>query len=201
VNRRFSRQELFHGLFDQLRQTAERAVKPTPEPECPLLRPPGALFPDPAYLAACTGCEKCVTACPPRALFMAAVDGRPVAVLSPARQPCLLCDGLPCIAACPDGALAPLAAPRHVRIGVALVDPRRCVTFAGRACDACLAACPLPDVAIRQIHGRPMVIPDGCTGCGLCEAACPERPRAITVVAERELIPGVRLPKIGPRVG
>jgi len=47
MNRRYSRKELFHGLFDQLRETAGRAIRPTPEPGRPLLRPPGALFPDP----------------------------------------------------------------------------------------------------------------------------------------------------------
>jgi len=46
-----------------------------------------------------------------------------------------------------------------------------------------------------MIGGRPLVGSGACTGCGLCEFACPEEPKAIAVVAERLLVPGLRVPK------
>jgi ferredoxin len=45
------------------------------------------------------------------------------------------------------------------------------------------------------IGGRPLVSPSHCTGCGLCERACPEDPPTIVVVAERHLVPGLRIPR------
>lgn len=192
----FSRKEFFRHLLGLQSRTGE-AARAAPRPPT-WLRPPGALTPDERFLAACTGCEACVSACPAQAIRLVPAPGAPdrrVAVLDVAVSPCLLCPELPCAAACPDGALVPPASPRQVRLGVAQVDPRRCRTFAGEGCDVCLRVCPLPDEAIRMIGHRPVVLPAACTGCGQCEAACPERPAAIVVYPERELVPGLRIPK------
>jgi len=115
--------------------------------------------------------------------------------IDPAIKPCTMCDHLPCITACPDGALARSGGPEQVRIGIAKVDPRRCITFRGERCDRCFRACPYPDRAIMMIGGRPLVSSSPCTGCGICEYACPEAPKAIEVIAERLLVPGLRVPK------
>lgn len=201
MNRKISRKELFHSLFSSFRDVGEHfAPAPALEPRR-LLRPPGAPLPDGDYLSACTGCADCVPVCPKGAILIAAADeasDKRVAVILPERAPCALCTELPCIAACPEGALLPLDSPRQVRMGVAQVNPRRCRTFHGEACDLCLRFCPLPEEAIRFIGGRPVVVPSVCTGCGMCAAVCPERPRAVVVVPERELIPGVRLPLYPP---
>jgi Pyruvate/2-oxoacid:ferredoxin oxidoreductase delta subunit len=69
------------------------------------------------------------------------------------------------------------------------------VTFHGEICDKCYTACPYPDQAIMSIGGRPLIGSGACTGCGLCEMACPEYPKAIVVIAERNLVPGLRIPK------
>jgi ferredoxin len=122
-------------------------------------------------------------------------EGRELPAIQPAADPCVLCDELPCVAACPDGALEHPGGPERVRIGIAKVDPRLCVTFKGQICDACFKACPYPHQAIMMIGARPLVGSGSCTGCGLCEYACPEEPKAITIVAERLLVPGLRVPK------
>ena len=116
-------------------------------------------------------------------------------VIDPSARPCHLCSDLPCIAACPDGALIDPGGPERVRLGIAKVEPKRCVTFRGEVCRSCYAACPYPDRAILLIGGRPLVGSDACTGCGLCEQACPEHPKAIHVIAERNLVPGLRVPR------
>ena len=80
-------------------------------------------------------------------------------------------------------------------MGIARVDPRRCVTFHGDTCDKCYTACPYPDRAIMSIGGRPLIGSGACTGCGLCEFACPTHPKSIEIVPERDLVPGLRIPR------
>jgi ferredoxin-type protein NapG len=192
-----TRRELFTSLFssvsDRTRDVrASSSTKGAPE----LLWPPGALEPSDAFLAACTGCGDCIEACPADALFtIERADGTPLPVIDPVRQPCLLCDDIPCIPACPEKALAPIASPEAIRIGIAKVNPATCITFRGEICDRCYQACPYPNQALMMIGGRPLVGSSFCTGCGLCERACPVSPRAIRVVPERHLVPGLRVPK------
>ncbi len=192
-NRRRSRRELFSGWLEAVRERARTVRNPDVET---LLRPPGALSPDEDFLERCSGCGDCLPVCPADAIFpVKREDGRLLPAIAPARTPCYLCDRLPCVEACPDGALIDPGGPERVRIGIAKVDPRRCVTFRGQRCDRCHKVCPYPDRAIMMIGLRPLVNSSSCTGCGLCEHACPEEPKAIQVVAERLLVPGLRVPK------
>jgi ferredoxin-type protein NapF len=197
MDRHRTRRDLLRGLFDPFRPPS----LPEPRPET-ALRPPGALSPDPVFLEACTGCADCVPVCPSDAIVMLEAAGKTkLPAIAPSRRPCTLCADLPCVAACPDGALANPGGPERVRLGIAKVDPRRCVTFRGERCDRCYRACPYPDRAIMMIGGRPLVGSGACTGCGLCEHACPETPKAIEVIAERLLVPGLRVPKSEYRSG
>jgi len=59
------------------------------------------------------------------------------------------------------------------------------------ACGECYDWCPLPKIAIDREPGEflaPLIFPDGCVGCGLCEEICRQLVRgapAIRVVSIR----------------
>ena len=191
-----SRRELLTGWFDVFRETTAAAAGSSAPDPATVLRPPGALKPDEEFLGACTGCGDCIPVCPPQCIItIEREDGRLVPVIEPSVKPCYLCTELPCITACDEGALVDPGGPELVRLGVAKVDPRRCVTFRGEICRSCYTACPYPDSAIMLIGSRPLIGSGACTGCGLCEKACPEYPKAIVVIAERNLVPGLRIPR------
>lgn len=186
-----SRRELLTSWLRPLKDAAHRSSH---RRRTDMLRPPGAIVPDERFIAACTACGNCIDACPWDAITLIDHEGVKLPGIDPSTQPCRLCQDLPCISSCPDGALESPGEPEDVRLGVAVVDPRLCVTFHGQPCDRCFRACPYPDRAITMVGGRPLVGRADCTGCGLCEKACPEEPRAIVVVAERLLVPGLRIP-------
>ncbi len=162
------------------------------------IRPPGAL-PEREFLAACIRCGLCVQACPPDTLRLADLVGDAVPAGTPyfrARtNACAMCETIPCVAACPTGALRPsLRKIGDARMGVAeLGAPERCLSYSGAAyCNSCYWACPIAGTAIRMKQVRtkgggffmPVVDADHCTGCGLCEQACVlEGDAAITVRA------------------
>nr|WP_320133001.1 4Fe-4S dicluster domain-containing protein [uncultured Holophaga sp.] len=180
--------KLFAGFVAE--QVEEAVVSAGPG----LLRPPGALD-ELAFLTTCTRCDACMLACPqgsiqtapPRA---ALAMGTPF--ISPRSMPCFLCEDLPCVGACPDGALVwprrtldgePVEGPRAVQMGLAVVNPERCVTYPkgeepGQPCRTCEDRCPYPGEAIRMLAPgegqvpRPQVSEEHCTGCGLCVFGC-----------------------------
>jgi MauM/NapG family ferredoxin protein len=181
-------------------QLEEAVTKISPK----LLRPPGALD-EFAFLTACTRCDKCIEACPQDSLLKAGPSaglGLNTPYLEPRGVPCYLCTELPCITACPDGALVwpkralksgeMVEGPRAVKIGTARVKPDLCMTYAredqpAQACRTCVDRCPYPGLAIRigdtedGSIPHPEVIADVCTGCGLCVFGCPTPEPAIVV--------------------
>lgn len=158
------------------------------------IRPPGALDAD-AFDAACIRCGLCVQACPYDTLRLFGLDGSaqggtPYFV---AREvPCEMCPDIPCLQACPTGALDPgLQDINDATMGVAVLShPELCNSYVGNSfCDSCVRACPLQGQAISLVVGptamgglfTPTVDPDICTGCGKCEHACIAEPAAIRI--------------------
>ncbi|MFW2372770.1 MAG: ferredoxin-type protein NapG [Gammaproteobacteria bacterium] len=151
------------------------------------LRPPG-VGEEKDFLAACIRCGLCVRDCPYDTLKLSGLSDS-VALGTPyfeARQvPCEMCEDIPCVKACPTGALDPeLTKIDDSRMGLAvLVDQEACIAFQGLRCEVCYNVCPVQGKAItldRQHNARtgkhaliiPVVHSDACTGCGKCEHSC-----------------------------
>ncbi|WP_319826424.1 ferredoxin-type protein NapG [Thalassovita sp.] len=152
------------------------------------LRPPGALD-EADFLSACIRCGLCVRGCPYDTLVLAELGVDAPATGTPyftARKvPCEMCDDIPCVVACPTGALdKSLTNIDDAKMGVAvLIDEEHCLNALGLRCDVCYRVCPVIDEAItlEQSHNArsghhaifmPTVHADKCTGCGKCEKSC-----------------------------
>jgi ferredoxin-type protein NapG len=178
------------------------------------LRPPGALKEE-DFLKTCIRCGLCVEACKNRENKVV-IDGNEIITLKLAAPgdkaalgtpfftartgPCFMCDEIPCMYACPTGALTPdeckndkgEVAIDYAKMGVAVIDPSSCIAFWGLQCTACYRACPELDKAItiewkqnkrtgKHAYRIPVVHEDSCTGCGMCEQACVTEIAAIKV--------------------
>ncbi len=153
--------------FDLYDEPADYDYAPAP------LRPPGAVAGD-GFAELCTECGECAAACPAGAIVM---DPDPRIV--PAREACRMCEGFPCIAACRTGALESVGR-GELCMGVAVWDASLCKVMAGEDCAVCLEACPVGGAITIEEH-YVEIDSEKCTGCGLCEHACPLHPKAITV--------------------
>jgi ferredoxin-type protein NapG len=161
------------------------------------LRPPGAMV-ESRFQSACLRCGLCVRACPYDTLSLAELGMGPAAGTPyfVARDvPCEMCDTIPCVKACPSGALDPtLTDIDRARMGVAVITSRdTCLNLQGLRCDVCYRVCPKIDKAItlEQTHNprtqkhaifEPVVHASECTGCGKCEKSCVLPEAAIKVL-------------------
>lgn len=154
----------------------------------PVLRPPGAQA-ERQFLAQCLRCTRCQDACPVGCIRLAGPgEDAPVGTpyINASSSACILC--LDCTHSCPTEALQPLQEKKTVKMGVAIVDERTCVSHNGTGvCGACHTVCPFRNVAIKQgLRNAPKVEAEHCVGCGLCEEACILKgTKAIRVFSER----------------
>jgi ferredoxin-type protein NapG len=163
------------------RGRASRSVAPLPGP---WLRPPGAIE-EASFIATCERTGECVRACPAQCIVIDGTnrkgDGRPYVDVD--AMPCVVCDGLYCMHACPSGALTPVSL-ADIDMGTAVWNEATCLrTTGGDDCQICVDDCPIGNVAIElSQEGRGVhVIEAGCIGCGVCQNRCPTSPKSIVV--------------------
>lgn len=129
---------------------------------------------EPAVCAACG--HPCVAACEAAILRLHEGDHTLAGVpyLDVSKTGCSFCGA--CAEACPEARLPVLPLPGA--LGVARLDPGRCLAINGVVCLACSQACDARAIAL-DARQRPRVTA-GCTGCGACVGSCPTR--ALSVI-------------------
>jgi len=151
-----------------------------PPETIPVFRPPGAID-EAQFLAGCTRCGECITACPYDAIRIAPprlgnVAGTPI--IDADTQACLMCEDFPCIASCDPGVLID-SIPKVM--GTARVTEHLCLAHHHTTCTGCSERCPVAG-AITLSEGKPTVVEDVCTGCGVCRYVCPAPENAILLM-------------------
>jgi len=162
-------------------------AKPLPAPKTTWLRPPGALAED-LLQTTCVQSGECVNVCPARCISLDVVGekGGGLPFIDVNHMPCVVCDGLYCMHACPTGALVPTPL-ADIDMGTARWRESTCVRSQGEDCTICVDRCPLGSAAIELVDGKIQVHEDGCIGCGVCEHACPTSPKSIVVIPRAAL--------------
>jgi ferredoxin-type protein NapF len=171
-----------------LRTVAGISIDPVPstpvnlvgQRSIPLFRPPGAIE-ERQFLAGCTRCNDCSTACPheaiqPAASRLGAVAGTPTIQADLAA--CQMCQDYPCIAACKPGVLTDKI---PVIMGTAIITAHLCLAHHGTTCTVCSERCPVAG-AIVVTNGKPKIQEELCTGCGVCRYVCPAPENAVLLM-------------------
>ncbi|MDX1104990.1 4Fe-4S dicluster domain-containing protein [Sinorhizobium medicae] len=125
--------------------------------------PPGATT---ESLEACTGCGRCVDACPAHIIRL--IADRPALDFSVAE--CTFCGQ--CAELCPEPVF--IGRPRHFP-HVAMIG-ESCLAKNRTYCQACRDACPTEAIRFRPRAGGPFLPElneEACTGCGACFSVCP----------------------------
>ncbi|MDX1681653.1 MAG: 4Fe-4S dicluster domain-containing protein [Phycisphaeraceae bacterium] len=186
-----SRRGFFRALtlagLDRAEEAGERVGRlfkgdtATPPPRR-WLRPPGAR-PESEFLTTCESCGECVQACPAQCIRLDAqrAGGGPYIIAR--ESPCVVCDDLACMPACPTDALQLVDHVQQIDMGWAIVDHDRCLRTEpdGEDCRLCVEPCPEGEAAIGINPQGLVEVRDGCIGCGVCEHACPTEPASIVV--------------------
>jgi MauM/NapG family ferredoxin protein len=151
-----------------------------------LLRPPGARD-ERGLLAACIKCGRCMEVCPYQSIFLApysqwSLYGTPL--IDPLKKPCYLC--MKCPEVCPTGALKPVTKEK-AGMGIADIIETTCLSYQDTICNLCYRHCPLKGKAITLDEDlSPVIINEGCVGCGVCFYICPTQPRSIRLKTGRK---------------
>lgn len=150
-------------------------------PTIPVLRPPGAID-EPSFLAQCTRCDECIKSCPHDAIIHAPARFRHAAgtpMIDPMNQPCWLCEDRPCIEACEPGVLTRAI---ETLMGTARINEETCLAHNNTFCTVCSEQCPVEGAIAIDDRGRPSVVEETCTGCGVCQYVCPAPENAVLIM-------------------
>lgn len=146
----------------------------------PVHRPPGAVD-ELQFLAGCTRCGDCISACPYDAIVKAPdrlghLAGFPIVEAD--TSACMMCEDFPCISSCGPGVLTASIDPI---MGTARVTEHLCLAHHHTTCTVCSERCPVKG-AIMVEDGKPTVDENRCTGCGVCRFVCPAPENAILLM-------------------
>ncbi len=187
--KKFSRRNLFRlrwgDLSDLAGETLRRpAEESETEEEEDFIRPPGASSDDALFLSACDRCQLCSEACPYDVIKHSGVvdgemEGAPY--MEPEVDPCRWCSDMPCIKACPSGALSFQEDGSVAPIAKVKLNMNTCLTQDGILCDTCSYRCPQSVRAIKMVGRSPQLDVDKCVGCGLCAFYCDSEPSSLTI--------------------
>ena len=114
------------------------------------LRPPGAVSEE-EFLALCIKCGQCLQVCPYHSIELADMakgHGVGTPYIDARSRACYLCSALPCVLACPSGALDHhTEKPEDVKMGIAVLEfPERCIA---------ITRDPVPREQIDRIYTHP----------------------------------------------
>jgi Na+-translocating ferredoxin:NAD+ oxidoreductase RNF subunit RnfB len=79
---------------------------------------------------------------------------------------------------------------------VAVIQGRFCLAYTS-FCTVCAERCPVPG-AMKVEQGIPMVVPDTCTGCGVCHDVCPAPTNAVLVIPRQRTPRFIQPPPSAP---
>lgn len=137
-----------------------------------ILRPPGAKD-EQDFLSRCNRCHKCEQVCPTKVLVPTGFRYGLLAANTPTvsfkNGYCNSC--LKCSEVCPTQALTPVTK-ETLDIGLAKIIEKDCVAWDWVGCTVCVDNCPLKAIYLDE-DKRPVIIPEKCNGCGICEMKCP----------------------------
>lgn len=157
---------------------------PVVEKKSKMIRPPGAKQTEEEFLNLCEGCAKCTEACTFNAIEMVQTKEKQTPVLQLEKTPCRWCVDMPCIVACPSGALSFPEEGDVPSIGKAKINMSLCLNSHGMLCDECAIFCPTNIKAITMKNRKPELDLDKCTGCGVCSYYCQADSNAIEILNE-----------------
>ncbi|HDP24320.1 MAG TPA: 4Fe-4S dicluster domain-containing protein [Deltaproteobacteria bacterium] len=126
----------------------------------------------------CTGCGKCVAACPRGIIQLIPIDASFAVGCSSsdsAKDMKQLCS-VGCIKCSLCADICPFEAITVSRTSAAIIDQEKC-----HRCGLCVSVCPTGVIASLEVPAKARIILEKCKGCGICEQICPVNAASGTV--------------------
>lgn len=138
-----------------------------------IIRPPGSIEEN-LFSSYCIRCGQCLRVCPAKCLkpvkIEKSIENWATPEIIPREKACILCQN--CAKVCPTGTIRKVDN-EIIKIGTAKIYTQECLVWTNqKECLVCLEFCPVQAIYLDE-KGRPIVNPEICTGCGLCEENCP----------------------------